>query len=119
MLSAWVAVDSLVGGGSASGAAGDPSFLVFWALPFAAAAVFLGWYALRGDRREVRDAARHGCVGSLVLGGGVLLFLLARPLLLSGDVLNGAVTALLYAPLAAIVGFLIGVGSLRMRKRRP
>ncbi|MBT8479176.1 MAG: hypothetical protein KJO06_09670 [Gemmatimonadetes bacterium] len=118
VLTAWVALDSVAGGGLASGAADDLSFLLLWPLPFAVTAAFLGWYALRGGRVDVAGAARHGCVGGALVGGGVFLLLLASPLLLPWDALSGAVAAFLYAPLASVVGLLIGVVTARMRKRR-
>ncbi|MCK5448313.1 MAG: hypothetical protein KAJ43_09220 [Gemmatimonadetes bacterium] len=118
-LTAWAAIDSLLGGGSASGTAGASQFLLLWVLPFATAAVFLGWYAMRGGRKDVRDAARHGCLGGLLAGGGVFLLFLVSPLFLSWDALSGAVAGFLYAPIAAVTGLLIGIAAVGMRKRRP
>jgi hypothetical protein len=113
-----VAVDSAAGGGLASGAADDLSFLLLWPLPFAVASAFLGWYAVRGGGEDVGSAARHGCVGGALVGGGVFLVLLASPLLLPWDALSGAVAAFQYAPLASVVGLLMGIVTSRMRKRR-
>lgn len=118
-LTAWAAIDSLLGGGSASGTAGASQFLLLWVLPFATAAIFLGWYAMRGGRKDVRDAARHGCVGGFLAGGGVFLLFFASPLFLSWDALSGAVAGFLYAPMAAVIGLLIGIAMTTMRKRRP
>jgi len=118
-LTAWVAVDSLLGGGSASGSPDESQFLLFWGLPFAAAAVFLAWYALRGRRVETRNAARQGCLGGFVAGGGAFLLVLASSLFRSGDTLNGVVAGLLYAPIAGVIGLCVGVAVARMRKRRP
>jgi hypothetical protein len=49
----------------------------------------------------------------------VFLLFFASPLLLSWDALSGAVAALLYAPLAAVVGLSMGTALAMMRKRRP
>jgi len=100
-----------------SGPADDPEFFLFWSVPFAIAAVFLGWFALRGGRAEVRDQAKHGCLGSLLLGSAVFLLYFASPLLVRRDALSGAVAALLYAPLAAVLGLLIGIAVARARAR--
>jgi len=119
VLAAWAALDSVVGGGLASGATDDLEFFLLWPLPLAVASAFLGWYALRGAREDVRYTARHGCLGGLLAGGGVFLLFFASPLLLSWDALSGAVAALLYAPLAAVVGLSMGTALAMMRKRRP
>ena len=118
-LAAWVAIDSLMGSGLVSGAADDPEFFLFWGVPFACAAVFFGWYALRAGRAEVRSIARHGCLGGILLGGGVFLLYLASPLFLPWDLLNGVVAAFLYGPLAAALGLAIGTVLGAMQKRRP
>lgn len=118
-LAAWIAIDSLMGSGLVSGAADDPEFFLLWGVPFAVAAVFFGWYALRGGRAKVRSVARHGCVGGILLGGGVFLLYLASPLFLPWDLLSGVVAALLYAPLAAALGLSIGTALGAMQKRRP
>ena len=117
ILAAWVAIDSWIGSGLTSGPADDPEFFLFWGVPFAIAAVFLGWFALRGGRAEVRDQAKHGCLGSLLLGSAVFLLYFASPLLVRRDALSGAVAALLYAPLAAVLGLLIGIAVARARAR--
>ena len=119
-LAAWVAIDSLLGGGAASGMRDDSRFLLLWGLPFAVAAVFLGWYAIRGGREYVRDVARRGCLGGFLVGGGTFLLFFASPLFRSWDALSGAVAAFLYAPLAAVVGLVTGIAvGVRLRKRRP
>ncbi len=74
---------------------------------------------MRGGRKDVRDVARHGCLGGLLAGGGVFLLFLVSPLFLSWDALSGAVAGFLYAPMAAVTGLLIGVAMASMRKRRP
>ena len=117
-LAAWVAIDSLMGSGLASGAADDPEFFLFWGVPFACVAVFLGWYALRGGRSEARDNAKHGCLGGVLLGGGVFLLYLASPLLLPRDALGGVVAGFQYGPLAAVLGLAIGTVLGVMQKRR-
>jgi len=118
-LAAWVAIDSLMGSGLVSGAADDPEFFLFWGVPFACAAVFFGWYALRAGRAEVRSIARHGCLGGILLGGGVFLLFLASPLFLPWDLLSGVVAAFLYGPLASALGLAIGTVLGAMQKRRP
>jgi len=118
-LAAWVAIDSLMGSGLASEAVDDPEFFLFWGAPFACVAVFLGWYALRGGRLEVREVARSGCLAGVFLGGGVFLLYLASPLFLPWDALSGAVAAFLYGPMAAVLGLGIGISLGAMRKRRP
>ena len=118
-LTAWVAVDSFLGGGSASGSADESQFLLLWGLPFAAAAFFVGWYALRGGRVETRYAAKRGCLGGFLAGGTVLILILAISLFRQGDLLTGVVASFLYAPIATVVGMGIGVAVARMRKRRP
>ena len=118
-LTAWVAVDSLLGGGSASGPADASQFLLLWGLPFAAAAAFFGWYAMRGGREEVRDAARHGCLGGILAGGGAFLLVLASSLFRPWDALSGVVAGFVYAPIAAVFGLGAGIALARMRKRRP
>ena len=118
-LTAWVAVDSFLGGGSASGPADESRFLLLWGLPFAAAAVFLAWYAFRGGRTETRHAARQGCMGAFVAGAVVFLWGVATSMFQQGDPLTATVVGLLYAPIAAVLG--LGMGSVvaRMRRRRP
>jgi drug/metabolite transporter (DMT)-like permease len=116
ILAAWVAIDSSMGSGLASEAADDPEFFLFWGLPFAVAAVFLGWFALRGGRADVRDQAKHGCLGSVLLGSAVFLLYFASPLLVRRDTLTGAAAALLYAPLGAVLGLLIGIAVARARR---
>ena len=116
-LAAWVSIDGLLGAGLASGATGDAEFYLFWGIPFAVAAVFLGWFALRGGRAEARYIAKHGCLGGILLGSAVFLLYFASPLLLRWDALSGAVAAFLYGPPAAVVGLLIGV-AIAWRKRR-
>lgn len=117
VLASWVAIDGLLGSGLASGAAGDPEFYLYWGVPFAVAAVFLGWFALRGGRPETTCVAKHGCLGGILLGAAVFLLYFASPLLVPWDALSGAVAAFLYGPLAAVVGLLIGV-AVGWRKRR-
>jgi hypothetical protein len=119
VLAGWVAVDSLLGGGSASGPAGASQFLLLWGLPFAAAAAFLAWYALRGGRVETRNAARQGCLGGFVAGGSAFLLILASALVGPGDTLNGVVAGFVYAPIAGVIGLCIGLAVATMRKRRP
>lgn len=118
-LAAWVAIDSLMGSGLVSGAANDPEFFLFWGVPFACVAVFFGWYALRAGRADARSIARHGCLGGILLGGGVFLLYLASPLFLARDLLSGVVAAFRYGPLAAAVGLAIGTVLGAMQKRRP
>jgi len=118
-LTAWVAVDSLLGGSSASGSAGGSQFLLLWGLPFAAAAFFLAWYAIGGGREEVRDAARFGCLGGFLAGGGAFLLVLASSLFRPWDALSGVVAGFVYAPIAAMFGLGVGIALARMRKRRP
>jgi hypothetical protein len=118
-LTAWVAVDSFLGGGSASGSADESQFLLLWGLPFAAAAVFLAWYAIRGRRVETRNAARQGCMGAFVAGGSAFLLVLAGSLFRPGDTLNGVVAGFVYAPIAGVIGLCIGLAVATMRKRRP
>ncbi len=118
-LAAWVAVDGVLSNPVRDAAGGGYAFFLYWVLPFVAAAVFLGWYALRGGTSAVADTAKGGCLGALVLGGGVFLLYATSPLVLPWDPLTGAVHALLYAPLAGTVGLVIGasVGALRQRRR--
>jgi len=118
VLAAWVAFDSLTNSGLASAAADDVEFFLLWGAPFAVVAVFLGWFALRGGYAEVRSAAKRGCLVGLLLGGGTFVLCLASPLILPRDALSGAVTAFLYAPVAAALGLVIGVAADTMRKRR-
>jgi len=118
-LTAWVAVDSLLGGSSASGLGKASQFLLLWGLPFAAAAVFFGWYAIRGGRKEVRDAGRYGCLGGILAGGGAFLLVLASALFRPWDALSGVVAGFVYAPIAAAFGLGAGIALARMRKRRP
>ncbi len=109
LLAAWAALDSLITGVLGAGAAGGRAFFLHWGVPLAVAAAFLGWYSARAGRAHVRVVARHGCLGAIVLGGLVLVIMLVSPLVGGGDALRGAVTAVLYAPLAASVGLLIGL----------
>jgi hypothetical protein len=118
VLAAWVAFDSLTNSGLASAAADDLKFFLLWGAPFAVVSVFLGWFALRGGHAEVRSAAKRGCLGGLLLGGGTFVLCLASPLILPRDVLSGAVTAFLYAPVAAALGLVVGVAADTMRRRR-
>ena len=118
-LTAWVAVDSFLGGGSASGTTDESRFLLLWGLPFAAAAVFLAWYAFRGGRTETRNTARRGCLGSVVAGAAAFTLGVTSSLLQQGDPLTAAVVGLLYAPIAAMLGLGIGSVVARMRRRRP
>ena len=118
VLAAWVAFDSLTNSGLASAAADDVEFFLLWGAPFAVVSVFLGWFALRGGYAEVRSAAKRGCLVGLLLGGGTFVLCLASPLILPRDALSGAVTAFLYAPVAAAFGLVVGVAADRMRERR-
>jgi hypothetical protein len=118
-LTTWVAVDSLLGGGSASGSADESQFLLLWGLPFAVAAVFLVWYAVRGRRVETRHAARQGCLGAFLAGAAVFILSLAISLFQRGDLPTGVVAGFLYAPIATVFGLGVGVVMARMRKRRP
>lgn len=119
-LAAWVAIDTLLGGGAASGMRDDSRFLLLWGMPFAVAALFLTWYAIRGGREDVRDVARQGCLGGFLAGGGVFLLVLASSVFRPGDTLSGAVAGFVYAPIAAVVGLCVGIAvGVRMRKRRP
>ena len=118
-LAAWVAIDTLLGGGAASGMRDDSRFLLLWGMPFAVAAMFLAWYAIRGGREDVRDVARRGCLGGFLAGGSVFLIVLAGSVFRSWDALSGAVAGFVYAPIAAVVGLCIGIAMVRMRKRRP
>lgn len=118
VLAAWVAFDSLTNSGLASAAADDVEFFLLWGAPFAVVSVFLGWFALRGGYAETRSAAKRGCLVGLLLGGGTFVLCLASPLILPRDALSGAVTAFLYAPVAAALGLVVGVAADTMRKRR-
>ena len=117
VLAAWVAVDSVLSNPVRDAAGGGYTFLLYWVLPFAAGAAFLGWYALRGGAPGAAALAKGGCLGGLALGGGVFLLYATSPLVLPWDALTGAVHALLYAPLAGAVGLLIGV-TLASRRQR-
>ena len=118
-LATWVAYDSLTNSGLVSAAADDLEFFLFWGAPFAVVAVFLGWFALRGGHAEARSAAKLGCLIGLLLGGGTFVLCLASSLILPRDALSGAVAAFLYAPVASVLGLVIGVAADAMRKRRP
>jgi len=118
VLAAWVAFDSLTNSGLISAAADDVEFFLLWGAPFGVVAVFLGWFALRGGYAETRSAAKRGCLVGLLLGGGTFVLWLASPLILPRDALSGAVTAFLYAPVAAALGLVIGVAADTMRQRR-
>ena len=119
IVAGWIALDSLVSGVLTAGASGGSEFFLYWGIPFAAAAVFLGWFALLGGRAAARDVAKHGCMGSVLLGGGVFLLYLVSPLVLPWDALGGAVAAFLHGPLAAVLGLVVGLTFGVMRKRRP
>ena len=118
LLSAWIALDGIRSNPMRDAAAGEVEFLVYWVLPFAVAAIFLAWFALRGGHTETRRVAGQGCLGAAFLGGAVFLLYLASPLLLHWDALAGAVHAFLYAPLAAVLGLLLGLAIGGMKKRR-
>jgi len=118
-LAAWVAIDTLLGGGAASGMRDDSRFLLLWGMPFAVAALFLAWYAIRGGREDVRDVARHGCLGGFLAGSVVFLLILASSLFRPWDTLSGVVAGFVHAPIAAVVGLCVGIAMARMRKRRP
>ena len=119
VLAAWVATDGVLSNPVGDTAGGGYGFYLYWVLPFVVAAVFLGWYALRGGTSAAAGTAKGGCLGALVLGGGVFLLYATSPLVLPWDALTGAVHAFLYAPLAGTVGLVIGasVGTLRQRRR--
>jgi len=53
-----------------------------------------------------------------LLGGGTFVLCLASPLILPRDALSGAVAAFLYAPMASVLGLVIGVAVDTTRKRR-
>jgi hypothetical protein len=114
---AWVALDTLVTNIVGSDAPGNYEFLLFWNVPFAAMAAILTWYTALGSRAPVREATRRGCLGALLAGGLVFLALCASPLVLKWDALRGVAEALVYAPLAATIGLIIGLGSYHLRKR--
>jgi hypothetical protein len=118
VLAAWVAVDTLVSNVITAGAAGGAEFFMFWGVPFVAASVFLGWYAVRGGHPEARELAPAGCLGGSMAGGFVFLALLLTPLVLPWDMLRGAVAAVQYAPLAATLGLGLGIIARRIRQRR-
>lgn len=115
----WIALDGIRSNPLRDSAAGEVEFLVYWVLPFAAATIFLAWFALRGGRREARRVARQGCLGGASFGGAVFLLYLVSPLVLRWDAISGAVHAFLYAPLAAVVGLLLGLAVGGMKERRP
>jgi hypothetical protein len=117
-LGAWIAADALLSSGLISGQEADAAFFWFWGAPFAAAAAFLGWYAVAGGRSGVRTAARHGCVGGLVAGGGAFFVLGASRLFLSRGVLDGVVYGLRYAPVAAAIGMVACLAVNATRGRR-
>ena len=118
VLAAWVAFDGVLSNPVRDAARVGYDFLLYWVLPFAVAAVFLGWYALRGGTTAAAAQAKGGCLGALALGGGVFLIYATSPLVLRWDALSGAVHALLYAPLAGTVGLLIGASVAALRQRR-
>ena len=117
-LTGWFALDSLRSAGLRSGGSGSFAFLVFWGLPLATLSALLAWVALRGGDPAALRIARSGCLGALLVGGGVCVMLLASPLVLSWDALRGAVYAVQFAPLAGMLGGLGGLGVARMRERR-
>lgn len=114
----WIALDGIRSNPVRGAAAGEVEFLAYWVLPFAVATIFLTWFALRGGRRETRRLARQGCLGGASLGGAVFLLYLVSPLVLRWDALSGAVHAFLYAPLAVVVGLLLGLSVGGLKKRR-
>jgi hypothetical protein len=118
VLTGWFALDIYRSGVLGSGGAGDLAFVVFWGLPLATLSVFLACVALRGGDPGTRRVARSGCLGALVVGGGVAASLLAGSLVLSWDALRGAVSAVQLAPLAGMLGGLAWLGLAGMRKRR-
>ena len=117
-LAGWFALDCFRSGVFSSGGAADMAFVVFWGLPLATLSVFLAWVALRGGEPGTLRAAGSGCVGALLVGGGVAAILLASHLVVSRDALRGAVSVLQLAPLAGMLGGLGGLGLAGMRKRR-
>ena len=110
-LAGWAAVDGVRSNPLRDSAGGGFDFLLYWVLPFAVAAIFLGWFAARGGRPAAARVAKRGCLGGLLLGGGVFALYATSPLILPWDALTGSVHAFLYAPLAAAVGLLVGVAS--------
>jgi hypothetical protein len=118
ILAGWLALDSFRSGILGAGGAEDMAFVVFWGLPLATLSVFLAWVALRGGDAGTRRVAGSGCLGALFVGGSVVAILLASPLILSWDVLRGAVSAVQLAPLAGMLGGLGGLGLAGMQKRR-
>ncbi len=114
----WIALDGIRSNPLRDSAAGEVEFLVYWVLPFAVATIFLAWFALRGGRRETLRVARQGCLGGALLGGAVFLLYLVSPIVLHWDALSGAVHAFLYAPLAAVLGLLLGITGALMKERR-
>lgn len=117
-LTGWLALDSFVSGGLASGRPGGLEFLLFWGLPLTGASLFLAWVSVRGGGPGTRRVARSGCLGAFLAGGGVCAILLAAPLVLPWDALHGAVAAVQFGPLAAMLGGLAGLVRARMRERR-
>jgi hypothetical protein len=117
LLAGWIAVDVFLTGMATAGSDGGLQFFVFWGIPFATAAVFLGWYAAGAGRQRVRRAARSGCLWAVAVGGAAFIVLFASPLVLTWDALRGAVAAFLYAPLAATVGLAAGLAAHRRRER--
>ncbi len=117
VLAAWVVVDGIRSNPLRDSAAGGSDFLLYWVLPFAVAAVFLGWFAVRGSGPASTRVAKRGCLGGLLLGGGVFALYATSPLILPWDALTGSVHAFLYAPLAAAVGVMIGVASASLGRR--
>jgi len=118
-LAAWIAADALLSSGLISGPASDAAFFWFWGMPFAAAAGFLGWYALAGARPGVRAVARRGCLGGLVTGGGAFLVPGVLTLLRSRGMLDAVMNGLRYAPVAAALGMAACAVVSAKRGRRP
>lgn len=118
VLAAWVAVDGARSSPVRDAGGGGFDFLLYWVLPFAVAAAFLGWYSLRGGTSAAVKRAKGGCLGGLAFGGGVFLLYATSPLLLPWDPLTGAVHAFLYAPLAGAAGLLIGASAAYVGQRR-
>lgn len=115
-LSAWVAIDGLIAGATGSGASGGAAFYLFWGVPFAAAAIFLAWYAWMGGRPGHDRVARTGCLGATVLGGTVFLVMGLRALEPSRDLLGAVIDGLRFSPLAAVAGLGLGIAGAAARR---